>query len=258
MYAVSSRFFEIQREKNNRDKIMLKARKLLIGILVLLFVIVNTSIIQAEEQCYVMTVTANVEYKDTWLLQWDPSNPDEINRNNSVLLKVKGGFPPYSWSVSGTGFSLEDDTTQGLSNTLYADNTACVATVSVTDSRGRIVSGDVRCSCGGWVNKGQICGLEGRYDTKYYSSWVSGYVYTKERGNQRQTQTAIRSYGSCDEEGVCESRCTANDGSGNLRCNKIYGCEACIAQYDYEAWCDASGYCWCTVHLQYYEYECPE
>ena len=200
------------------------------------------------------TIQGTVEYPEEWLLEWDPSNPDQINRNNSVLLKVISGFPPYTWSASGTGFTLEDDTTQDLSNTLYADNTACVATVTVTDSRGQTVSGDVRCSCGGWVSKGQICGLEGTYDTKYYDYWASGYIYTKMQGNQKQTQTTIRVPGYCYQN--CESRCTWNDGTGNIRCNTTYGCEVCIAPY--EGWCDESGYCWCNMWLNYYEYECPE
>ena len=201
------------------------------------------------------TIQGTVEYPEEWLLEWDPSNPDQINRNNSVLLKVISGFPPYTWSASVTGFTLEDDTTQDLSNTLYADNTACVATVTVTDSRGQTVSGDVRCSCGGWVSKGRICGLEGTYDTKYYDYWASGHIYTKVQGNQKQTQTVIQvSNRQCDLYD-CESSCTWNDGSGNIRCNPIYGCETCIAGG--EALC-LGGYCQCTMWLNYYEYECPQ
>jgi len=201
------------------------------------------------------TIQETVEYPEGWILEWDPSNPDQINRNNSVLLKVISGFPPYTWAASGAGFTLEDDTTQDLSNTLYADNTACVATVTVTDSRGQIVSGDVRCSCGGWVSKGSICGLEGTYDTKYYDNWASGYIYTKVQGNQKQTQTVIRVYRRECNLYDCEESCTWNDGSGNIRCNPIFGCETCIAGS--EALC-LGNYCHCTMNLYYYEYECPQ
>ena len=202
----------------------------------------------------ISTIPETVQYSAGWLLEWDPSNPDEIARNNDVLLKVISGTPPYTWSVGGTGFTLENETTQGLSNRLYADNTACVATVTVSDSRGQSVSGDVRCNCGGWVSKGSICGLEGTYDTKSYSSWASAYIYTKELGNRRQTQAVSGSYGDVD----CELRCRANSGTGNNpRCNRVYGCEGCIAKDDYEQWHNDNGYCVCTMSLHYYEYECP-
>jgi len=124
----------------------------------------------------ISTIPGTVQYSADWVFEWDPGNPDVIDRNNSVSLNVIGGAPPYTWLVSGTGFTMENETTQGLSNQLFADSTACVATVTVSDSRGQSVSGDLRCNCGGWVSKGSICGLEGTYDTKTYSSWSSGYM----------------------------------------------------------------------------------
>jgi len=72
------------------------------------------------------TVYGNYEYTPEWFppLQYDPANPQTIQRNQSVAISVIGGIPPYTWSVSGTGFTLASETTWGLSNTLNADATA--------------------------------------------------------------------------------------------------------------------------------------
>ncbi len=77
-------------------------------------------------------------------LQYDPSNPDEINPNSSISLNVVGGCPPYTLSVSGNGFSM-------TGKTLFADDTACgSATITVTDACGNNTTGYVRCTAGKW------------------------------------------------------------------------------------------------------------
>jgi len=84
-------------------------------------------------------------------LQFDPSNPDEIDRNSSISINIIGGCPPYTWSVSGNGFSLQESQTTGLTNTLIADGTACgSATITVTGCDGNSVTGHVRCTTGLW------------------------------------------------------------------------------------------------------------
>ena len=89
-------------------------------------------------------------------IAWDdPTSADTIVRNGSATVAItdsvgKGG--PYSWSVSGTGFSLANATTEGLANTLYAGGTACgTATITVTGCNGKVVTGYVRCTTGVWV-----------------------------------------------------------------------------------------------------------
>ncbi|TES91812.1 MAG: hypothetical protein E3J94_03305, partial [Desulfobacteraceae bacterium] len=92
-------------------------------------------------------------------LQFDPSNPDEIARNSSIPINVIGGCPPYTWSVSGNGFSLAESQTQELSNTLIADSTACgAATITVTGCSGPPVTGYVRCTTGTWSAQTYTCG----------------------------------------------------------------------------------------------------
>jgi hypothetical protein len=200
----------------------------------------------------ISTIPGTVQYPVAWLLEWDPNNPQLINRNSSVAVNVISGVPPYSWSVSGSGFSLATDETQGLSNTLYADDTACVATVTVTDSRGQIVSGDVRCSCGGWVSKGNICGLPGDYDEKEPWLWhVNGVIYTKYQGNKKQTQhTDHFSNAVCGGETPCTDMCKWYD------CSDTVGCISCIEPSP--DWCGERGFCICNWRLNYYKYECPE
>ena len=88
-------------------------------------------------------------------LQFDTNNPDEIARNSSIPINVIGGCSPYTWSVSGNGFTLTNATTNGLTNTLNADTKACGrATIIVTDACGETASGYVKCTTGQWLNCG--------------------------------------------------------------------------------------------------------
>ena len=93
------------------------------------------------------TVSGDHNYSENWNpeLQFDPSNPDEIDRNSSIPINVIGGCPPYTLSVSGNGFSL-------TGNTLFADDTACgSATINVTDYCGNNATGYVRSTTGIWT-----------------------------------------------------------------------------------------------------------
>ena len=114
--------------------------------------------VAAEKECWDSpnggpTFTGNHNYPSGWFpeFQYDPNNPDEIDRNSSVEIRVIGGFPPYTWEVSGNGFSLSLDETEGLSNALIANSTACgTATITVKDKYGAPVTGYVRCTTGQW------------------------------------------------------------------------------------------------------------
>ncbi len=43
-----------------------------------------------------------------------------IDPNGSATIVIQGGCPPYEWSVSGTGYTLANSRTQGLTNTLFS------------------------------------------------------------------------------------------------------------------------------------------
>lgn len=84
-------------------------------------------------------------------LSYDDDNPETIARNDDVGITISDGIGPFTWSVSGTGFSFDDETTTAGSNTLRADNSACgVATITVTDACEDLVTGYVRCTTGSW------------------------------------------------------------------------------------------------------------
>ena len=84
-------------------------------------------------------------------LEWPDTNPDTIAKNSQEAVWVVGGVGPYQWSVSGTGFSLITDVTQGGINILIADETACgPASITVQDYCGSEVTGEVRCTSGLW------------------------------------------------------------------------------------------------------------
>jgi len=78
---------------------------------------------------------------------------------STVGLLVQYGAPPYTWSVSGTGFCLDYAVTTGVNNTLRADNTACgPATVTVTDYCGNSVTVEVRSTAGFWCTLADYTG----------------------------------------------------------------------------------------------------
>jgi len=126
------------------------------------------------------TFPGNLKYLK---FQYDPNNPDVIDRNSSVEISIIGGIPTYTWEVSGNGFILSEGATKGLNNTLIANDTACgTATITVTDKGGASCTGYVRCTAGSWVKKetGYACGFAGncsfhQNDCATAKEVISGY-----------------------------------------------------------------------------------
>jgi len=114
--------------------------------------------VAAERECWNCegggpTYPGNCTYTPDWhpQLQYDPNNPQEIDGETPITLSIIGGISPYIWNVSGYGFTLSQDETYGLYNTLDADSTACgTATITVTDAQNETVTGYVRCTTGKW------------------------------------------------------------------------------------------------------------
>lgn len=86
---------------------------------------------------------------------WDSSSDDTILKNDSASVTVSGGCSPFSWQITGTGFSLGAAQTTGRSNSVNTDGTACgSASITVTDFCGSVTNGSVRCTeAGSWVTK---------------------------------------------------------------------------------------------------------
>lgn len=128
-------------------------------------------------------IPQNFECPENPSLEYDTVNSAEtIDRNGSAALVVIGNNGPYTWSVSGTGFSLEiEGQPTGPTNTLHADGAACgAATITVTGCSGPPVTGYVRCTTGRWIDITQVnpCPSPGggvRQSCSCAPNWTCGY-----------------------------------------------------------------------------------
>lgn len=73
------------------------------------------------------TLSDNYAYPPDWfpVLEYLPGNPDEVPAGSSVEIQILGEAPPFTWTVSGNGFSLATNETSGLSNILYVEDISC-------------------------------------------------------------------------------------------------------------------------------------
>ena len=125
-------------------------------------------------------------------ISWDTAT-ETIGQSDTLVVSVKDGLGPYTWSVAGTGFSMLNATTVGVSNTLQSDASACgTATITVTDDCDETTTGYVRCTAdSGWVKKGDVTA---DYDGGI--TWCYGAAYqfgTTEliRGEERWTFLSV-------------------------------------------------------------------
>jgi hypothetical protein len=117
---------------------------------------------------------------ESTIISWNNANSaTDLARNSWRVLTIiekSGKGEPYTWSVSGKGFSLENTEPTGISNTLYTDGTACgSAIIKVTGCNGKIeVTGYVRSTAGKWILQ--------PYDTPWpYAPATAGTVIGKYR-----------------------------------------------------------------------------
>ena len=100
-------------------------------------------------------------------LAWDWDNSAEtIGQDDSVAIFITGGAPPFTWTVSGEGYTLRRYEGSVRYNTLYSEPDTCgSAIITVTDSCGTQVVGSVRNTTGYWnlmpAPDGSNCGLPG-------------------------------------------------------------------------------------------------
>lgn len=91
-------------------------------------------------------------------IAWDYVNSAHtIDQDDSVDVYITddlGTGGPYTWSVEGGCFNLDEAETVGLQNTLNSDADACgPAVITVTGCDGTEITGTVRCTEGEWVHK---------------------------------------------------------------------------------------------------------
>jgi len=170
-----------------------------------------------------LQIGAGAGYSFTWY----SGNPTTIARNDNVTIIVSSSdidcYGPFVWGVSGTGFSLEYSKTEGISNTLYADETACgCAFITVTDACGTEVTGTVKCTTGQWLSCDLDCDSgctgDGAY-TKNWDEWLPG----------------LRRYAQCKTSGASNCNYNCDDGrSGSIS----------------SSMCDSGIYEYCLQYLQ--------
>ena len=105
-------------------------------------------------------------------MAWDDDNSDDtIARNSDASLAIIGNNSPFTWSVSGTGFTLEHTITDDLTNTLHADGTACgIATITVVGCDDVSVDAQIKCTTGNWSTDFNV-------DQPYPDGYYGGNCY---------------------------------------------------------------------------------
>jgi hypothetical protein len=156
-----------------------------------LLIVFQTSKVLAQEDasCVFPTVTSGVTFPPGWFpigLSSETVQPGE-----DVDLDIDFGgdpCPPFTWSVTGNGFALEEETTDIGANALHSGVTSCgAATITVTDNCSRTATGYVRSTQGQWVGIGSTdhCWPEGSGGGGYLNTHVS--QSTRPSGKYRWT-----------------------------------------------------------------------
>lgn len=216
-------------------------------------------------------------------MAWDyDTSINEVNRGGAGLVAITGLNAPFTWSVSGVGFSLAHETTEGVTNTLDADDTACgSAMVTVTGCDDRSASGYVRCSTGQWVEKATTCQMGGRQGS-LINSGSNWYLVEAIEGNKKQTEkrtyTGSRNLSGCEDiVGTCAQFASAEcAGVPCLSCGGRCAAMGPWLPYDcgghdcrnecYRYWSGSNECWWVTLSVsqfgdggatwQYFEWEC--
>jgi len=194
---------------------------------------------------------------------YDANNPETIARSAGAEILVTGGCGPFTWAVSGTGFSFTSATTDVRSNTLNADATACgTATLTITDDCGTVLTEYVRCTTGQWVDTGNnACTVTG-VGTQITGSFptCSPCEYEIISGNKKVVATI---YGPRSGDDYCRDYLESCEAGDAYECASSGqdNCEACGASpvdmcTCYEDYAGSSDYCWCSGGKTDYTWVC--
>lgn len=140
-------------------------------------------------------------------LEYDWENSGQtIEQLDSTLVAVKGGVPPYSWSITGDGFSVAYNE-GGLTNTVLTTSEACgSAVITVIDTCGDETTGSIRCTSGQWVlretGENAINSFAGMgVDT------IGSYCLETVRGAWKAEETLHSTASGAVTYAFCEARC---------------------------------------------------
>lgn len=111
----------------------------------------------------------------------DASTPDTISAGGSITVYVTGGCPTYSWSITagGTGYSLDNASTSGVSNVLNCDSGTCdsdfdsYVEITVTDFCSDTVTFVIYSADGSW----EFCASAGGFECSSGDPTASDDVY---------------------------------------------------------------------------------
>jgi hypothetical protein len=216
-----------------------------------------------EEVIDTLEITINYDYA----ISFSYGDPElEIGQNDSLVVNVSANGTPLTWSVAGTGFSLEHTETAGTGNVLHSDETACgSATITITDCDGNVAIGYVRCTTGQWAAYQDGSVLEGTPDSKVYHLDILILEKTQGKYNQRQKLAISTGIGMPGCDGTdCSANCN-NAGPGCIGCIDCldWSC-ADMGKVECGGWCcgltacgyGEVGYCICVSYLKYREWVC--
>jgi hypothetical protein len=186
-----------------------------------------------------------VECGDDTGISWDDDTSAEtIARETSVTVAIKNSNEtghPYSWSVSGVGFTLDEAETTGLTNTLNADDTACgTATITVMGCGSTVVTGYVRCTEGIWGNRtryGAPCAGGGN-QVGCTEAQFDGGVVIENKWRLFQIQWCLHTLSNCSQ---CIGNCSDNCAAGNIsvcpKCTSQAFSKQCLVNFvDEDEW----------------------
>jgi hypothetical protein len=195
---------------------------------------------------------------------------------------VKGGVAPYSWSISGTGFSIVGTPT-GTSASIQKELGTCgSADIQVEDACGEVVNGEIRSTAGSWqgMEVGEQCILPGGV-ADFVSNYGNMCWWECIQGKYKQTEKTEVSASWTSECGTfvgcsggtnpCDEVCATG-----LYCHDDFGCIDCLTPVGspnigitlywvtnrcdiaYETCDGASRYreCYCIALLGAYEWKC--
>jgi RHS repeat-associated protein len=175
-------------------------------------------------------------------LQFDPGNPDEIDPNSSISINVIGGCSPYTWSVSGNGFSLQESQTTGLTNTLITDEGACgTATITVRGCNDTQITADVKCTVGDWNYRGS-CGYQNIYEG------CGNYGCNPFYSLHHSTETVYYSNYKYDIEIRCSEYCHFNGGGTPQTCFDNFFVNPCCCMFVPYGGCNDGGLHKCAAY----------
>jgi len=206
---------------------MLRAKKLRAAFLFLPFVfcLYLSGVSVADDSCFqgLSTIPGNVQYDESWLLQWDPTNSDQMSREESEEIRVINGKAGFTWTISGDGFWFDADytiktiETKTRSVILYTDAKACSAKITVTDVSEDEVAGNMYYLTGVWVLKASgECVMSG--PATLYATGDHKYYYEYKSSGKRQTEVTYSKGGgfslACPQP--CDEHC---DWCGGICCH---------------------------------------